>query len=248
METIGKTYPQKLRIALVSTPRSGNTWIRETIGKALELNQFAVHRYWDMPSRIPDRCIMQIHWRKDPEFQRFLSENRFQVVTIARHPLDVLLSILKFSQHRDDVDQWLDGQGGHPSRLKGKGERSTRLLRYGASKGFGELLGVTTDWWLEESSIRIRYERAIRAPTREIFNACKSFGGNKRDIQRAIMTGTREVLPQHQASGHFWKGASGLGNRMLPLTTQLCTFARHRESFHIMNYSLLAKNRSKNYD
>jgi hypothetical protein len=34
-----------LRIAVISSPRSGNTWVRSVLGDILGLQQFAVHNY-----------------------------------------------------------------------------------------------------------------------------------------------------------------------------------------------------------
>ena len=87
-----------LRIAVISSPRSGNTWVRSVLGDILRLQQFAVHNYIELEN-IPDRCIVQLHWYREPNLQRFLNDRRFKTLVLARHPLDVLVSILNFIRH-----------------------------------------------------------------------------------------------------------------------------------------------------
>lgn len=80
--------------------------------QAFELDLLRFHNYLEA-GPIPDRCVLQIHWYREPNFQRFLFENRFKVVSIARHPLDVLISILHFIRY----DQSTENAG---SRVMGK--------------------------------------------------------------------------------------------------------------------------------
>ena len=51
-----------LRIAVISTPRSGNSWIRSVLAGALGMQEIAVHNYLDIQEQLPDRCFLQIHW------------------------------------------------------------------------------------------------------------------------------------------------------------------------------------------
>ena len=47
-----------LRLAVVSSPRSGNTWVRAVLANSLGLDQFAVHDYRDLPKNIPENCAV----------------------------------------------------------------------------------------------------------------------------------------------------------------------------------------------
>ena len=52
-----------LRLALVSTPRSGNTWTRAPLGSLYELEQIPVHTPEEVDwEHLPRRCVIQIHW------------------------------------------------------------------------------------------------------------------------------------------------------------------------------------------
>ena len=100
-----------LRIAIVSTPRTGNTWLRRMLDSVYSLPQIIE----DDPrgiewQRLPERCILQHHWDATPELIAQLDEHRFRVVTISRHPLDVLISILHFASVNSSITAyWLGG-------------------------------------------------------------------------------------------------------------------------------------------
>jgi len=64
-----------------------------------------------------------------------LFENRFKVVSIARHPLDVLISILHFIRYDQSTERWLEGNGEIPSALKEQPPTSALFVRYALSWG-----------------------------------------------------------------------------------------------------------------
>jgi hypothetical protein len=49
------------RIAIVGSPRSGNTWARMVLARMMGLEEIAVHNWKDLPSELPANCILQIH-------------------------------------------------------------------------------------------------------------------------------------------------------------------------------------------
>src|ERR1700677_2956985 len=62
-----------LRIALLATPRSGNTWLRLILGHVLALDELPVHHPGDLEwSRLPDRAVIQLHWPRTTYLQRLL--------------------------------------------------------------------------------------------------------------------------------------------------------------------------------
>jgi hypothetical protein len=84
------------------------------LASVLELNNLAVH----LPDEVnwqalPDRVILQIHWLPDEAFVSRLKQHGFRPIVLARHPLDVLISILVFSQHDDSTLRWLGGAAGN---------------------------------------------------------------------------------------------------------------------------------------
>jgi hypothetical protein len=110
---VGGSIPHPLRIAVVSTPRSGNTWFRRLLATTYGLEEWAVHNPADLDrAGLSSRCLVQLDWQRVEPFTSMLQRQRFRVVVLSRHPLDVLISILHFAPHEPLTARWLEGEGG----------------------------------------------------------------------------------------------------------------------------------------
>src|ERR1700722_13128489 len=98
-----------LRIAIVSSPRCGNSWVRMVLARALNLAEITIHNWKDITEELPNDCILQIHWYREPNFQSFLRKNGFRLIVLARHPLDVPLSVLHFVRYEPMTARWPEG-------------------------------------------------------------------------------------------------------------------------------------------
>src|SRR5260370_24495579 len=89
-----------LRVAVISTPRSGNAWVRGLLTALYGLEQVPAHLPqevdWD---NLPRRCVLQIHWYPIDDFVESLQRHGFRIVVLARHPLDVLMSWLNYAYY-----------------------------------------------------------------------------------------------------------------------------------------------------
>jgi hypothetical protein len=72
---------------------------------------------------------------------------------LARHPLDVLVSMLNFIRHEPLTARWLEGNAEIPKTLVGQAPTSENFLNYAMSWGAENLLGnlctgryATTAW------------------------------------------------------------------------------------------------------
>ena len=137
-----------LRIAIVSTPRSGNTWLWHLLTAVYDMPGIAAHTplevEWD---RLPERVVLQMHWKRHPAFEAKLLKYGFRVVVMVRHPLDVLISILHFSLHDRATARWLDGEEGNERPIFGAMPRSCAFREYVLGKRAAALLSVTPQWW-----------------------------------------------------------------------------------------------------
>ncbi len=101
---------QPLRIALVATPRSGNSWLGHMLTQMFEIDGRVMptpyERDWN---ELPERVFLNTHWGPDEAFLSLLKQHGFRTIVLAHHPLDVLISILVFSQHYHATDKWLAG-------------------------------------------------------------------------------------------------------------------------------------------
>lgn len=149
---------------LISSPRSGTTWVRCVLAIAYKLKSLAYHNMADFPMGLPENLIMQIHWYREPSMQAFIVENNFQVLVIARHPLDILLSVLHFAQYEETVERWLGGNCEIPAKLKSATPTSEAFLNFALSWGAENLLSISYLWWQDQRAIRVRYEDLVAAP------------------------------------------------------------------------------------
>ena len=96
---------------------------------------------------LPPEVVLQLHWRRDPGFVERLSAHGFRVVTVARHPLDVLISILHFCVYESESEHWLLGAGGSEAGIYAAMPRSRAFVEYATGPRAAGLLAVTPDWW-----------------------------------------------------------------------------------------------------
>lgn len=149
-----------LRIAVISTPRSGNSWIRSVLAGALGMQEIAVHNYLDIQEQLPDRCFLQIHWYREPNFQTWLAANKFRTLCVARHPLDILLSVMHYIRYEPDTAKWLGGNVDIPSQLLSASPASKAFLDYAIGDGAENLLSISYQWWKDARTHQgVRLER-----------------------------------------------------------------------------------------
>ncbi|QVL33573.1 sulfotransferase domain-containing protein [Telmatocola sphagniphila] len=207
-----------LRLAIISTPRSGNTWLRHLLSRYYRLEQAALHIVNDRTlAGLPENVALQIHWRKEPGFSRLLSDQGFQIVTLARHPLDVLISILHFCLYDYQTDNWLLGKGGSEEGIRTAMPRSRAFIEYCKSSRAFELLSVTSDWWENSNSISLRYEDLVKDTSSALLGISDQLGPPRcRSVETVLSECSLGKLRQTNDTNHFWKGRAGLWRELLP--------------------------------
>jgi hypothetical protein len=226
-----------LRIAIVSSPRSGNTWVRMVLARALDLEEIAVHNWADLPSTLPENCILQIHWYREPNFQSFLRKNKFYLIVLARHPLDVLLSVLHYVRYEPMTHRWLEGNCAIPPELAGSSSVSAAFNQYATSWGAENLLSISYQWWHEPAALRIRYEELVRDPIGRFSAIAKAFDGKTEKLQPILQEISFEKF-RATPNRHGWQGQPGLWGRLIPTFTALNIYLYHRRIFDALGYPL----------
>ncbi|HJZ89229.1 MAG TPA: sulfotransferase domain-containing protein [Gemmataceae bacterium] len=206
-----------LRIAVVSTPRVGNTWVRHLLAAAYQVPHVARHWLADKDwAELPPEVVLQIHWRHEPAFVAELESQGFRVVTVARHPLDVLVSILHFCVYESESEGWLLGAGGTEADIYGAMPRSRAFVEYAKGPRAAQLLAVMPDWWGRPGVLGVRYEDCVRDPEGEVRRLESEFGpvrcASRAD---AVAACSLARLRQRATNNHFWKGSPGLWRTLL---------------------------------
>jgi Sulfotransferase domain len=215
----GEMSSHQLRIALVSTPRSGNTWFRRLMATAFMIDELAVHNPKDLDwKQLPDRFVLQCHWHRVDSFTSVLAEHKFRVVVLTRHPLDVLISILHFAPHEAQTARWLEGEGGNEMSIFGAQPRSSAFLEYATGPRAAALLSVSHEWRQAEGNYSLRYEDVVRDPAGELKRLGEALNhpATPEAIAAAIASNSIERLRAGCRNQHYWQGRPGLWKALLP--------------------------------
>jgi len=228
-----------VRLALLSTPRSGNTWLRRLLAQLFAAEELAVHHPDEIRwLTLPRACVLQLHWQRTADLEAQLAAHGFRVVVLARHPLDVLLSILHFATHDGATRHWLQGQDGDERPLHGAMPCSASFLAYGQGQRAKALLAVSTQWSQAPSALTLTYEDLVANPSVQLERLVQAL-----DIpaQRSLAdTVAGATLPRMRglngARHHFWQGQPGLWRRLLVAEMAATIAATQAEPFTCFGY------------
>lgn len=98
-----------MRLALLASPRCGNNWVRRVLSDVLGYPHFAAHSVNEFPQKLPSDCIINIHASNNWAIKEFLKTRSCTTIALARHPLDILVSVLQFARNEPAVHRWLNG-------------------------------------------------------------------------------------------------------------------------------------------
>ncbi len=213
------SIPHPFRIAVVSTPRSGNTWFRRLVATTYAIEEWEVHSPDEVDwARLSSRCILQLHWHRVEPFTSLLDRHQFRVVVLSRHPLDVLVSILHFAPHEPQTARWLEGEGGNEVPIFDVPPSSRAFLEYATGPRAAALLGVSHEWRQAIGCHCIRYEDLVRDPAAELRRLGEVLGrpAAPETIARAIAANSLENLRATSQNQHFWNGQPGLWKALIP--------------------------------
>jgi Sulfotransferase domain len=226
-----------VRLAVVSTPRSGNTWLRILASFLYQVEHLAAYNPGEVDwEHLPESCAFQTHWHRTPALERDINDAGFRVATLARHPLDVLVSILHFVRH-EPTSRWLEGEGGGEESILGVGPTSRAFLDYAAGPRARALLSVTAEWWSAPLVHRMRYEDLVADPEGEAARLCGFLGVDPVvRIGDAVEAARIEKLRPSVTNEHFWQGTPGLWKRLLPADVAHRIARAHAEVFRALGY------------
>jgi hypothetical protein len=214
-ETDGR---RPLRVAIVSTPRSGNTWLWHLLTTAYDIPGVAVHNPIELDWRgLPPACVLQVHWRLIPSFVARLQEHGFRVVVMGRHPLDVLISILHFALHDFATARWLEGEDGNERGIFGAMPRSDAFRDYATGPRAAALLSVSSEWWHVPGVLQVRYEDLNASPHAELERIIGGLGVPpvKPAAEAVEATTIPKLRVRWQNNHYFWKGKTSLWRSLL---------------------------------
>lgn len=229
-----------MKIALVSTPRSGNTWLRMMVARAYGLYSTAVHDPYALDwQALPARSIVQVHWAPEAAFIERIESAGFQVLTIARHPLDVLISILHFCGHEPETRQWLLGEAGNESDIAFSSPTEPQFAAYACGARANALLQVSAQWWVRQQPImKVKYEALVADPVAALQALEPALGPPLACLAEVVEAHTLNTLALASHNQHFWRGRPGLWKHLIEPSLARAVAAAHLSVFKRLGYEL----------
>jgi hypothetical protein len=178
----------------------------------------AVHRPDDLNwADLPEKCVLQLHWHRTAALVQQLREEGFRILSVARHPLDVLISILQFCLHDDSTLQWLDGEGGDERPIHGAMPGSAVFLDYAVGPRAAALMTVSREWKSAPECLPVRYEDLVADGVGELTRIADALGEpTDRPIAEVVAGATIPKLQDRTGvAHHFWQGRPDLWRSLL---------------------------------
>lgn len=230
-----------LRLAVISTPRSGNTWTRELLGSLYELEQIPVHTPEEVDwEDLPRRCVIQIHWYPNEPFLELLERHGIRVVVLARHPFDVLMSWLNYVYYTHQ-EGYCPGGGACPDcSIVGVLPRSQAFLEWTRTDYARGFVFHSPSWWIRPGVLRIRYEDLVADPAGSLARVADEIGERLRrpiaEVVEANAIGRKK--PGNEVwHFHYWQGQPGLWRELIPAAEARSIAASLPQPFEMLGYS-----------
>jgi hypothetical protein len=205
-----------LKIMIVSTQKTGNTWLRFMLATVYNLPTVELPFSFDVDAAnaFGDRWILQQHLSPEPELLDWAEQNNVVFITTIRHPGDVLISLYHYVRAFNDKINFHqlailaddDGSFGAPVR------EVVRTM-------FKDIMAVSVDWIATGRTHVVRYETLYADPVSTLVAltdaiAPVSLDSIERAVERHDMRVMRALLPRQSA--FFRKGGSGGWRDVLP--------------------------------
>jgi len=207
-----------VRLAVMGSPRSGGTWLRLLLEGVYAIPGQPVPdpAALDWQS-LPSECVLHLHWHRTPALVQTLDDEGFRIVSIVRHPLDVLISILQFCLHDDTPLRWLGGENGDERSIRGVLPNSPAFVRYASGPRAAALMAVNREWWPASGALQVRYEELVADTPKELCRVEAMLGHSARQTAAAVAASATipKLRERTGVSHHFWQGRPGLWRFML---------------------------------
>lgn len=159
--------PDRLRIVILSSPKTGNAWLRWLLHYVYRLPFGALPRAWSAAASddLPRSFVTHQHLPPTETFARWLCANRVVVLTTIRHPGDTLVSYFHFVKWNDDHDDpWI-------ARLRRDGERPAAETLHFARFAFTQMYALSLAWARLGAHV-VRFEDLARDPVAVLEHLC----------------------------------------------------------------------------
>lgn len=230
-------------VYIVASPRVGGTVIAETLAQALGWQHIAsgsdAFGIVDT-NRLSGSAIIHTHELRDDFLPRLPAGQTAQVITVARNPLDTLVSGYKFAQHVPECLDWLDGKVFQtvPKPKSGTLADDKTFMAWAGGDGGKAMLAVTPSWW-RHADATIRYEDFMAHPVRTTMDILAAIDPQVSYDRRQITGIVKRIQAGYLKDAkrpHRWNGGSGYAEKLLKPNDAALLKETHAEVFETLGY------------
>jgi hypothetical protein len=163
--TIGGDRPaENLKILIVSTPKTGNTWVKNLLANVYQLPivDFGMAFDAEEATALGSRWVAHQHYAARPELVDWLVQNDVVLVTTLRHPCDALVSMYHFVHDLGDRLVFADVDRA-PVMARDGGAIGEHTASY-VLDGYNLSLDISLSWMRAGVSHLVRYEDLKSSP------------------------------------------------------------------------------------
>jgi hypothetical protein len=235
--------PETLKILIVSTPKTGNTWLRHLLAAIYDLPTAKLDFPFDsgQANAHGERWIAHQHYTPEPALRDWAMQHKAVLVTTIRHPGDVLISLYhhvrslrgRFNFYQLGALADDDGTFGEPVRAV-------------VHTVFKDILGVSVDWMATGITRAVRYEELYYNPVDTLAALTDTIIPVSRDaVERAVERCDINVMRSlaFEDRSFYRKGGTGGWRDVLPATIVdlLRTTEPYPAQFAALGYTLDAE-------
>ncbi len=235
----------EMKILIASTGKTGNTWLRQLLSHVYDLPIVKLSRnvaeLKEGFSTLGHRWVAHQHYENPGELVDFLNANKVTLLTIKRHPADVLISLFNFIQwlpkerlQQDAKDKVINMR--HDQEVMGE-----YTFDYVKHHFFKELY-IPLHW--EPYTVQmVSYEELLQNPLKYLEILTNQISTcNKGKILQAVAACDLKSLRVSRVTDpkHFRKGVQGEWKKVIPnkILELFRTEAPYPELFKKLDYSM----------
>ncbi len=228
-------------VLITTSPGSGGPLLQRMVADLTGFPTLAASTVADLdPDSVAGPALIHVHAPNDRQARKFVAATDAEVITVARHPFDVLLSAAHASHLEHTALDWLDGAViPSPEALRGASPTSEQFLTWATDKGAARLLDITRRWWRDGTTHRVRYEDLIADPPGAIGKLLAGLGIAP-DLAETHADHLRALAGGEQGDPHRWRNVPNGWRDLLPVETATRVHRAHRRAFLDLDYTLLA--------
>lgn len=237
---------ETLKIIVVGTPKTGNTWVKHLLAEAYGLTPVKLKPEFDLAEveAAGPRWISHQHFLPSHELLQWGAAHHTVFVSAVRHPGDVLVSLWHHMQNRQPHEaSILDDPAAAAAMLRDGPAMAGDNTRAFLEHGFHLYLNLSIAWLCIPGVLAVRYEdlwvcpvEALRALTASILpvpdeRLYLALGTCELELMQAILDPTKKFLR---------RGGTGGWRTTLPAATkqQLASFDPYPAQFAALGYTM----------